>query len=367
MLGVRSAYAVAMLGVYTAVGCAAGSGESGAASGTPGAVAQLYAVVDDARVSRGITPDDREAPASSTTVLDFVADAGTGVRERLPGRTARTVLHEEVNEAENLFFTEDGRLFVSGAEDIYEIKRGADGRFTKTDYFAENCVVEGIVRSQNYLYGACWTLQLDLSVQSYLIGGELTERPAFHIIGSLAKDVVANGLTVDPQGRVYVTYTTGSGEIVRLTFTAPLQLPRKESWARDLPNVNGIKYLNGAVYVTLLNDALASELVRIPVLADGSAGKPEKLYERWLTVLDDLAPFEDGFIITDFLKGTLIFWHPTRGAYAETPAGTFYGPTALAQGRPPLFTPQQLLVPEKGNFLVRDERRGDLLSLYQLP
>jgi hypothetical protein len=177
-------------------------------------------------------------------------------------------------------------------------------------------------------------------------------------------------MTVDPQGYIYVTYTTSVGQIVRLTFAAPLQLKSKEVWASQLPNVNGIKYFDGALYVTLLNEELMGQFARIAVLSDGSAGKAETLYERWFTVLDDVLPFDDGergFIISDFLNGTLIFWNQQRGAYAETPAGTFYGPTSLAQGRAPMFNERQLFVAEKGNFLIRDEALGDLLSAYQLP
>jgi hypothetical protein len=343
MLGVRMGIALSGLALVTAASCAS--------------------VPEDAPDTASEAAD----PAEPTDALRLAAAAGPSQPPPLPGRSARRVLHQEINEAENLFFTEDGRLFISSTEDIYEIKRAADGSFTKTDHFDGDCTVEGIVRSQSYLYGVCWSLKLDLSIQSFLIGGELGAKPVFRILGELEKDVVANGMTVDPEGRVYITYTTGTGEIVRLTFSEPLKLARKEVWARDLPNVNGIKYRNGAMYVTLLSAGLSGQLARVPVLADGSAGKSELLYDRWLTVLDDILPFQDGFIVTDFLKGTLIFWDQTRGVYAETPSGTFYGPTSLARGAPPLFNERQLLVAEKGTFLIRDERRGDLLSVYQLP
>lgn len=383
MVGARIGYTLATLGLSMAGACTLAAEEAASAhgpdaqgaaevsaepgsTGLPETLAQLYATVDEARVRRdpGVQTFETGAPSA---VEPAAVSSDAGVRAPLPGRSARTVLHDEVNEAENLFFTDDGRLFVSATEDIYEITRAADGSFHKTDHFHEDCVVEGIVHSGGYLYGVCWTLQPDLSVRSFLLGGQLTRDPVFRRLGALEDGVVANGMTVDPEGRIYVTYTSGSGEIVRLTFAAPLQLAGKQVWARDLPNVNGIKYRDGAVYVTLLNDSLTSQFARVAVLPDGSAGKPEILYERWLTVLDDVLPFEAGFILSDFLNGTLIFWDPARGAYAETPARTFYGPTSLARGRPPLFAERQLIVAEKGNFLVRDERRGDLLSAYQLP
>jgi hypothetical protein len=306
-------------------------------------------------------------PAERLSVAALAKPAGPGLLGRAPGRSARRVVHEEVNEAENLFFTEDGRLFVSATEDIYEIKRAEDGTFTKTDHFDGDCVVEGIVRRENYLYGVCWVMESDLSIHTWLIGGEITEDPDFKIIGALDDAVVPNGMTVDPEGRVYITYSAIEGQIVRLTFDEPLKVARKEIWAEGLPNVNGIKYLNGSMYVTQLDLSLTASFLQVPIRPDGSAGKPQKLLSRWFTVLDDILPFDDGFIITDFLAGTLVFWNPSRGVYAETPGKTFYGPSSLLRGQPPMFNDRQLLVTEKGNFGTRDEKDGDLLSVYQLP
>jgi hypothetical protein len=290
---------------------------------------------------------------------------GASVLPPLPGHSARVVVHEEVNEAENLFFTDDGRLFVSGGEDIYEIERMSDGTFKKTDHFDEDCLVEGIVRSGQYLYGVC-TRNNDDSLPAFLIAGELTAKPVFRTIAPLAAASGPNGVTVDPEGRIYITYSL-TNQIARVTLASPLEVERSEIWADNLLLANGIKYQDQALYVTVLDATLVSRFLRIAVLPDGSAGWPEPLYARWLTVLNDSIAFEGGFILTDFLKGTLIFWDERRGAYAETPAGTFYGPTALAQGRPPMFNARQLIVAEKGTFLVRDEIDGDLVSSYQLP
>jgi hypothetical protein len=283
----------------------------------------------------------------------------------LPGRDARSVLDEDVNEAENLFFTEDGRLFVSGDAHIYEFTRKPDGTFTKTEDFHEDCRVEGIIRSGQYLYGVC-TMNNDASLPAFLIAGELSAQPTFHTIAALDAASAPNGMTVDPEGRLYITCSLTS-RIVRVTLASPLQVARTEIWANGLSLANGLKYLDHAMYVTLLDATLTSRLLRIPVLPDGSAGWPQELFERPIAVLDDIIAFDGGFIITDFLKGTLIFWDARRGAYAETPAGTFYGPTSLAQGQPPMFNERQLVVAEKGTFGVSDEVNGDLLSVYQLP
>jgi hypothetical protein len=330
----------------------------------PATRAALYARVASARAEHA---QEVAGPTVPAEPLALAEPLGPGLRGRAPGRSARKVVHEDVNEAENLFFTEDGRLFVSATEDIYEIKRAEDGTFTKTDHFDGDCVVEGIVRRENYLYGVCWVMDPDLSIHSWLIAGELTEDPSFEIIGVLDDAVVPNGMTVDPEGRVYITYSAIEGQIVRLTFDEPLKVAKKEIWAEGLPNVNGIKYLNGSMYVTQLDLSLTASFLQVPIRPDGSAGKPQKLFSRWFTVLDDVLPFDDGFIVTDFLAGTLVFWNPSRGVYAETPSKTFFSPSSVLRGQPPMFNDTQLLITEKGNFGTRDEKDGDLLSVYQLP
>lgn len=283
--------------------------------------------------------------------------------QALPGKVARTIVDQQVDEAENLFFTDDGRLFVSSNHDIFEFKQSPDGKFEKRDHFHEECVVEGIVESRGYLYGVCWRLK-GLTLQSYFIAGELTRDPTFRIIADLEREGIPNGMTVDPAGRIYAADSINN-EIVRWTLAAPLELAREEIWIRHA-GVNGLKYVDGSIYTSRLDPSLVSYLDRIPMRSDGSAGTPERLYSRALTVLDDIEPFDGGFVITDFLAGTLIFWDPQRGVYGETPRKTFYGPSAVAIGQPPMFTERQLLVTEKGNFLILGETQGDLLSTYQL-
>lgn len=303
-----------------------------------------------------------ELAAGDAGTATIAPSLGVAFRQLLRGRSARTLIHDEVNEAENLFFTPDGRLFVSGAEDIYEIKRAPDGTFTKTDHFHDNCIVEGIVYREGYLYGVCW----DPNNQAFLIAGEITDDPVFVTVADLGNGTTPNGMAIGPDGRIYVTYF-GTNQIMRLSLAGPMTLSGVEVWADGLPFVNGIKYVDGFMYVTLLNLTLVSEFVRIPVLDDGRAGTPEPLLARPLSVLDDIIPFEDGFVLTDYLAGTLIFWSEMRGTYAETPPLTFYGPTSLAQGRPPMFDERQLIVAEKGLLFVRDEAVADLLSAYRLP
>lgn len=278
----------------------------------------------------------------------------------------RRTLVPDIPEAENLFFTPDGRLFVSGGENVFEIKRAVDGAWSKSDLFDENCLVEGITHSNGYLYGVCSMTDLDTFGDAYLLAGELTAEPHMKIIGRLDDLGIPNGMNTDSQGNLYTTYS-GNGTIAKLVLSAPLELDRVEVWSKeDLPFANGLRFIDGYAYFTTLDDWLTGHFGRIPVLPDGSAGKAEHLFERDLTVLDDLGTFGDDLVIAGFSAGNLLFYRDGK-IVAETAESVFESPTSVAQGRPPMFREDQLLVTEKGLFGVRGETDGDRLSVFELP
>lgn len=282
------------------------------------------------------------------------------------GPDARVTLVPDIPEAENLFFLPDGRLFVSGGENVFEISRDSAGRWTKTDLFHEPCLVEGITYSGRFLYGVCSRTDLASFGEAYLLAGELNQHPHLEIIGRLDDLGIPNGMASDANGALYTTYS-GLGAIAKLVLSGPLHFERAEIWSRqELPGANGLRFAAGFAYFTALDvDGLAARFGRIPVLADGSAGSAEFLAERELTVFDDLAPYGDGFLIADYLAGSVLLWRDGK-IVAETPALTFAAPTAMALGKPPMFAPNQLLVTEKGIIFVSGEVDGDRLSVYEL-
>jgi hypothetical protein len=186
------------------------------------------------------------------------------------------------------------------------------------------------------------------------------------IIGRLDDLGVPNGLDVDRSGNIFTTYYATSA-IAKLVLSDPLKLARVEVWAKDdLFMVNGLRFIGDYVYFTSMDLlSLSTRYGRIPVRPDGSAGKPEFLLSRGLTVFDDLNVFEDGQMLTDFLGGTVAFLRNGK-VVAETPKATFVSPTAVLQGRPPMFRRNQLLVTEKGQLGVRGEIDGDRLSVIDL-
>ena len=302
---------------------------------------------------------DASVPSDASTWV-FRPDAA------LRDAKARRTIMPDIPEAENMFFTADGRLFVSGGESVFEIKRDAAGTWTKTDLFHEDCLVEGITHANGYIYGVCSLTQLDKFAEAYLLGGALTAEPRMQIIGRLDDFGVPNGMDADPQGNLYTTYS-GLGTIAKLVLSKPLELARVEVWSKEeLPVVNGLRFIGDFVYFTSMDlGSLGTRFGRIRIQPDGSAGRAEFLLSRGLTLFDDLGSIEGGIMLTDFVTGSVLFYRDGK-VLAETPALTFYGPSSVLQGKPPLFRQNQLLVTEKGLFGVRNETDGDRLSVYDL-
>ncbi len=101
-------------------------------------------------------------------------------------------------------------------------------------------------------------------------------------------DSVPNGITADMDGNLYVA-DNGAGRVFLLEAGGDTPV----IWAEggllapligDIPGPNGIKVYNGSVYVSNMSQL---SIVRIPILDDGSAGKPEKIADG--IVVDDFA------------------------------------------------------------------------------
>ena len=84
------------------------------------------------------------------------------------GSESETIV-DGVLESESLFFTADGRLFVSGGNGVYEIIQNGVGDYIKLDMFHENCLVEGIIQRYDYLYAVCSKLKPAEFADPYLL------------------------------------------------------------------------------------------------------------------------------------------------------------------------------------------------------
>lgn len=314
------------------------------------------------------------ARALTRTILAVSVAASAGC-----GSESQTVV-DHVPEAENLFFTDNGRLFVSGGNHVFEIIQTADGRYEKLDTFGGECLIEGITEYHDVLYAVCSKTNAAEFADSYLLATPISgqtptetdiNEPGKHpfmalsVIHALDTLGIPNGLVTDEFGQLFVTDSVRNN-IVKITMASAFEVASVDVWvAKQIPLVNGIEWVGDALYVTGMNlTTLSSTFVRIQRNPDGSAGEQATLLSRFGTLLDDIAYAKGGFLITDYLKGSVLFWREGK-IVGETPADTFFSPTAVIQGQSPMFSPDNILVTEKGIIFNSDPALGNKLGLYE--
>ncbi len=260
-----------------------------------------------------------------------------------PGRLAnatRKTLVEGIPAAENLLISSDQQLFVSGDEGIYQLQRGASGAFSADKLVAsDGCAFGGLTEARGTLYANCYAFG-----DSYLYAATLGPRPSFKRIATLSGVLLANGLSADALGRLYVA-CTGQDQILRLTTRAgdPLSVDKQEVWLSGSGLfTNGLEYYAGTLY---WSDATTIKSARIS--ASGAPGLVRSLAAR-LTFFDDLAVDARELLVADYLGGAVRAY----GAFGrETDATTvaLASPSAVIRAKGKLgFSDQALLVTEKG-------------------
>src|SRR5262245_35898712 len=91
-----------------------------------------------------------------------------------------TSLVEGNGDAENAVFSDDGRLFVSGGEKVYEIV-SASGGFAAQPIYAGTCNFTGLVVRDGYLYTSCVAGPVG-EAPAYLLATPLSAKPELQII-----------------------------------------------------------------------------------------------------------------------------------------------------------------------------------------
>lgn len=288
------------------------------------------------------------------------------------------VIVGDVPESENLFFTEQGRLFVSGGSNVFEVIKNADGTFQKLDMFHGNCLVEGTIQRYDYVYAVCSKTNFSEFADSYFLAGKISDQaptaddvvtPGVHpfmelsVISPMLDVGVPNGIDVDEQGNIFIS-DSGKGDIFNIVLDDPMQVDSITVWDENTAFfVNGLNWVGDRLYYTGIKyGTLVSVFGYIQRNPDGTAGERTVLYERAGTVLDDFVPYAEGFVITDYLKGTLLYW--SDGEIQETKSDTFFAPTAVMPTQGPMFEEGAFLITEKGIIFNNNPAFGNRLGWY---
>lgn len=256
-----------------------------------------------------------------------------------------------VPDAENLLFTPDGRLFVSGGTNVYEVVRTGDTTVELTALSATDCNFTGLAYRRETLYASC--------ASGELYAGSLTGTPALTPIYQYTDTALPNGMATGADGSLYIADgpLPGNGglpspKILRLQFDEqnPLQVIEQSTWLEaPLAFPNGLVRLGDTLFVTdgeVIPPALG--VVRaIRILADGSAGEVTTI-ATLDGVLDDLSLAGSDLVVTEFSTGRVVRLAPDGRQLSATDAGGFAFPSSVIVGQAPMFLPGEWLVAEKG-------------------
>lgn len=308
--------------------------------------------------SSSATGDEAGAPAVDPARLCVAAGCGTRIKLL------------EIDSAENTLFTPDGRLFVSGGSNVYEVTHDAAG-WRAAPLYDGSCNFTGMARRGNILYVACFDLRLYALDLSH---GGARLQPIYALAGMAAP----NGMSDGPDGELYLTdgpLSTSqlpSPKIVRLDFDAadPLKVARQTTWlSQGVGLPNGLTRRDRTLYFStssILPPSLG-QVNRVTIQADGSAGAVQTFSNLGLSVPDDLSVAGDDLLQALYSEGAIALIGPDGAIVSQTAPLSFDLPSSVKPGRPPLFEPTDLVVTEKGVVGVDQTGAlfGNMLSVYR--
>lgn len=271
--------------------------------------------------------------------------------------------------AENIRQVTDGRIFITGKDALYRLDQNEQGFSAIAVAADEECsYFAGLAELNDWLFFVCAQssgLQfkdLKFSEAGYLRAYSLIDESVVTIM-TLSGFQFPNGLDALPeQDAILIAdedFFVAQGGISKiiLDFTSgqPVVADYHHHWIGPQQAVyaaNGVRVVDDAVFLTDIGF-----FKRVPLLPVGSPGAAEILFKN-LTVLDDFDRYCDGFLITDFVKGRLIYV-PDDGADPIISSAGLNSPSAML-GQPVGFKAGEVLVtesrglqPSQGNQLVK--------------
>jgi hypothetical protein len=262
--------------------------------------------------------------------------------------------HLSIFDAENLAFSSDGRLFVSGGEAVYEITEDTDKSLLSAVISAEPCNYTGLEVVGTALYASCG--------DNRLFSADIGALPLSEIY-TVTGTQLANGLA-ELNGYLYLTDgpISLSSKIIQLTLdpTNPMAVLSQADWttAGELTSANGLQAVNGELWVTDYN-----QLKRYEVGSDGSKGSTTTVLTQGVAAFDDFTVLESGAIVMNDFTGNTSLLFSAGGTLLESTTDVL-GPSSAIQGQPPMFNSSQIIITEKGTLGDSTEGNGNRMAIF---
>lgn len=277
-----------------------------------------------------------------------------------------------IPDAENIHFTPEGRLFVTGGSNIYEVIQTGDLSYEAMSLSELSCSFTGMAQKQDILFALCG--------DGTLFAGDIDEQVEMLPIFEMDGMCIANGTALGPDGNLYIvdepldpTCLPPDPKIARLILDPadPRQVVRQETWVQgsalgllafgvgtDNRFPNGLAVRDNRFYATD-----GGSVFFVDLLPDGGHGPVTPIYFG-LTAHDDLSLAGDSLLVTDFFLGRIFQISLDGDLLQETLPLTFDFPSAVQLARPPMFRADDILVTEKG-ILLEQNLPIDVLSLFR--
>lgn len=286
-----------------------------------------------------------------------------------------TILTKDIYDAENILFASNGRLFVSGGDNFYEIVNKTS-KVPLFDYKLQLYTL-GIVEYQKYIItvdnkGTLWCSNDTIAAMNF----------SMRKLYTIPNVSLPNGMAIGKNDILYVADTAMNhpirgGQIVQIQFAyqhgVVVVLQCHLNWlaAPAIKHPNGIRFKDDALLVTDTN-----RLLRIGIDTNNRPTTVDTVYSQSVIYLDDLNIINmrghEYVLVADYLYSTLIVLAydgtviPPKFTFVnETQRMMFAAPSSLAQGQPPMFTDTDILVTNKG-IVQSHVQWGNFLSQVKL-
>jgi len=278
-----------------------------------------------------------------------------------------------VPDAENSLITVDGRLFVTGSFNLYEITKDSDGAFVNHRVIEEDLYFGGIDEYKGRLYTLKSNpgLNILLKPDPSLVIADLQAMDPFagpQPLDTLFTDIplpdmsMPNGLVIDKKGHLYISDTL-KGKIFRFdildddlsTLDGPF-----DTGLEGLGSPNGLAVDGDVLFFT------DGGSVKKTMILDGGALGPAQTLFSGRFLLDDLTVYQGCPVVCDYVSGTVFQLSATGEIMRETKLETFAFPSSVNLAQGPLFTEGDILVTEKGVIYEPTSDFGNRIVLFEI-